>query len=179
MPGGISRLREVILYVSDRCKEDPRFSRKALNKILWKADFSAFAERGQPVTGRPYQWPKSGPEPAEMPLVMSEMLQDKAVAIKEVQLGNGLIEERVVPLRPARLHFFYRDDIKFVDEAIACHRDHPDHEAGDDSHGAGLSTRYDPEPMPYDLAYLWDEELLPQTLERLIRRAEKLGPPSR
>jgi hypothetical protein len=175
LPGGQSRLREMILYVADRCKEAPRFGKVKLNKILWRADFSAFAERGQPVTGRPYQRLKNGPAPVEMPPVLAEMLQDELAAIKEVSLSDSLIEERVVPLRPARLHFFSPDDIRFVDEAINYYWDHSAREASDDSHGIAWRTRDDLEPMPYELAYLSDEELPPRTFERLIRRAEERG----
>ena len=48
LPGGQRRLREMVLYVSERNSDTERFGLVKLNKILWKADFSAFADRGIP-----------------------------------------------------------------------------------------------------------------------------------
>ena len=35
------RLGELILYVADKCADDPRFGATKLNKILWWSDFQA------------------------------------------------------------------------------------------------------------------------------------------
>jgi hypothetical protein len=54
LPGGQKRLREMILYISNRCNDAPRWGKSKLNKILWRAGSHAFLNRGDPVTGRPY-----------------------------------------------------------------------------------------------------------------------------
>jgi hypothetical protein len=45
LPGGQVRLREAALYVMKKCENLHFFGLTKLNKILWKADFSAFAAR--------------------------------------------------------------------------------------------------------------------------------------
>ncbi len=40
------KLKEFILYVADRCEADPTFGAVKLNKILFYADFLAFASTG-------------------------------------------------------------------------------------------------------------------------------------
>ena len=52
MPGldGEVRLLELILYVAEKCQDDPKFGATKLNKILWWADFLAYAQHGTPIT---------------------------------------------------------------------------------------------------------------------------------
>ena len=45
------KLKELILYVADRCEADPTFGAIKLNKTLFYADFLAFASTGKPITG--------------------------------------------------------------------------------------------------------------------------------
>src|SRR6478672_8661822 len=75
LAGGQRRLREAVLYVSNACTEAERFGLVKLNKIIWRADFESFAQRGQPVTGRQYQRLPQGPAPIEMKPVLNEMLR--------------------------------------------------------------------------------------------------------
>ena len=72
LPGGQGRLREMVLYVCAACRDAERFGKVKLNKILWRADFKAFAERRVPLTGRTYQKLAAVPAPLEMPLVLAE-----------------------------------------------------------------------------------------------------------
>src|SRR5882672_12074914 len=96
LPGGDGRLREMILYVSQKAAEMPRYGKTKLNKILWDADFSAFADRGVPVTGRPYQKLQAGPAPVEMPTILAEMKEEDLISIEIVDFGQGIIEQRVI-----------------------------------------------------------------------------------
>src|SRR4051812_24340881 len=92
LPGGQLRLREMVIHVSERCATAKRFGKIKLNKIIWKADFDAYAARRVPVTGRAYLRQKFGPVPAEMPPLYSEMLQDDLITINFVDLGDNYIE---------------------------------------------------------------------------------------
>jgi hypothetical protein len=73
LPGGQSRLREAALYVMTRCANAEAFGLVKLNKILWRADFKAYAARRVPVTGRQYQRLAQGPAPVEMLPVLQEL----------------------------------------------------------------------------------------------------------
>src|SRR5665213_2629173 len=67
LPGGArERLRELILYVSEKCEKSTRFGMIKLNKIIWRADFTAFEARRSPITGAGYQRLPLGPAPIEM-----------------------------------------------------------------------------------------------------------------
>ncbi len=157
LPGGQVRLRELILYVSFRCQDAPRFGKTKLHKIIWRADFTAFAARGVPVTGRPYQRLSFGPAPVEMAPLLEEMIQDGLLRYDNVDFGDGIVEKRPIAIAAPSMRFFSEDDIEFVIQAILYYWDKTGKGASDDSHGVAWSTRENGDPMPYELAYLSDE----------------------
>lgn len=82
LAGGQKRLREAVLYVSNACRDAERFGLVKLNKIIWRADFESFAQRGQPVTGRQYQRLPQGPAPVEMLPVLDELQADGCFVLR-------------------------------------------------------------------------------------------------
>jgi hypothetical protein len=176
LPGGQDRLREMILYVSSKCASAPRFGKLKLNKILWKADFDAFAKRGVPVTGRSYQRLENGPAPIEMPPVLAELVDAGELRFDITTFGGGMAEERPLATRPARLSkFFSEDDLAFVDAAIEYFWDMSATASSDASHGLAWKTRGDLTAMPYEAAYLSDEEATDELKVAMKRYAEEAG----
>ena len=118
LPGGQSRLREMVLYVSEKNKDADRFGLVKLNKILWKSDFSAFAERGIPVTGRAYQRLPLGPAPVEMKPLLAEMLQDGQVILEPYFFGKDAEGRDITEYRPIAkvspvMRWFSADDVSY------------------------------------------------------------------
>ena len=178
--GGQDRLRRLIIYIAHRCADAKFFGQIKLNKILWKADFDAFAARGVPVTGRDYQRLPLGPAPKEMKPLYRDMLKDGIITTKRVEFGednfgNKITEFRTIPLVPADLSLFEPDDIAFVDAAIEYYWDMTGTETSDDSHGMFWKTHNNGDPLPYELAILSDEPLDKQTRDRIIKRAKERG----
>lgn len=174
LPNGRGRLRSLVLYVADECRDAPHFGLVKLNKIIWKADFTSFAERGVPVTGRAYQRLEWGPAPIEMLPLLKEMERDGAIEIVRRDFGDDVVEERVVPLAkyfpdlPAK-------DLQYVSKAIAYYWNMTGSETSDDSHGVAWRTRRNKDPMPYELAYLSDREIEGRQLARLSKLAVERG----
>src|SRR5688572_1912439 len=67
------RLRELMLFIAERCLNDPTFGAVKLNRILFLADFISFARYGEPITGTPYRKLPSGPVPTAAGTVRAEM----------------------------------------------------------------------------------------------------------
>lgn len=172
---GRKRLRALILYVAEECRDAPRFGLVKLNKILWRADYSAYAERGVPVTGRPYRRLKWGPAPAEMPQLLEEMFQAHAISYLDTDFGDGVIEKRVIPDEKADVRVFAAEDLRFVDRAISYYWNMTGSETSDDSHGVAWKTRHDGDPMPYELAYLSDRQIEGRQLTKLAEMATTQG----
>ncbi len=175
LPGRQARLRQMILYVSSRCAEAKRFGLIKLNKILWKSDFDAYAARGVPVTGRAYQRLALGPAPKEMKPVHREMMQEGLITLEVVDFGDGIKEQRTIPLVGPDLTLFSPDDIGYVDQAIIYYWNLTGMESSDDSHGAAWLTRHNGDPMPYESAMLSDRRPGPAQMRRAHRMMEERG----
>src|SRR5438874_3308094 len=96
LPGGQQRLVEMILHISEVCAKAPRYGLTKLNKIIWRADFLAFASRRVPVTGRAYQRLKHGPAPVEMRPLLGEMRDRRDIEFEPFDFGDGMVEYRVI-----------------------------------------------------------------------------------
>lgn len=180
LPGGQARLRELVIYVSTKCAEAPRFGLIKLNKIIWRADFTAFAERGTPVTGSYYQRLRLGPAPIAMPHVLREMQQESLLEFKATNFGlnadgEPIVEQRPVPLVEPSFRLFSPDDLQFVDSAIEHYWHMSGTETSDDSHGVAWSTRENGDPLPYEAAHLLNEELSEHLARKLRRVAVERG----
>ena len=174
LPGGQRRLWEAILYVSKKCEDAPFFGLVKLNKIIWRADFESFAQRGQPVTGRQYQRLKQGPAPVEMLPVLNELQANGLLLLKKVPQGN-YEEQRPIALEDPVLNLFSPQDIECLDRSILSYWEMTGKEASDVSHGIAWRSREDGEAMPYELAYLSDQPLGRSQQTRLLKMAAEHG----
>jgi uncharacterized phage-associated protein len=112
------RLRELILYIAEKCATDPEFSATLLNKILFYADFLSFAQTGKPITGAAYQALDYGPAPKRLVPVRDMMIDAGELEIKEVRKFT-YSRQQYVALRRADLDKLFRPtDIALVDEVI-------------------------------------------------------------
>jgi len=159
LAGGQNRLREMILYISKRSQNAPRWGKTKLNKTLWRADFRSFLERETPITGRAYQKLPQGPAPVEMAPVLGEMANSGLISFDRMVFSATVVEERVIALAEPNLANFSAGDLGYVDEAINHYWNSTASETSDSSHGIGWKSRFDGDPMPYELAFLSDEKL--------------------
>lgn len=174
LPGGQARLREMVLFVARECAEAEYFGLIKLNKILWRADFEAFAERGVPVTGRQYQRLPLGPAPVEMVPILNELQASNAIRLEERRIVD-FAEKRPVALAAPNLRFFSEDDLDYIRASIHHYWRMTGTETSDDSHGVAWSTRDDGVAMPYESAYLSNEPLDTMQKARLLELAAKNG----
>lgn len=159
LPGGANRLREMVLYVARKCREAERFGKVKLNKILWRADFSSFRDRGRPVTGSAYQKLAAGPAPLNMDDVLRQMHSHHLIVFDEIDVGGGYLEHRIVDRREADLTLFEGSDIDFVDRSIRFYWSKSASSASDLSHRVAWKSREFLERMPYEAVFLSDDKL--------------------
>ena len=170
LPGGQRRLREAVLYVARACESAPLFGLVKLNKIIWRADFDSFAERGQPVTGRQYQRLPQGPAAVEMLPVLNELQADGLLRIDRTRVVD-FEEHRPVALADPVVNLFSRGDLDYLDRAVSIYWEKSGRETSDISHGVAWKSRADGEPMPYELAYLSDTPIGVGQRGRLLKLA--------
>jgi hypothetical protein len=175
LPGGQDRLRQMILYIATRCADAQYFGSTKLNKILWKADFDAYAERGVPVTGREYQRLELGPAPREMKPLHRDMMELGEIQIEVRQFGDDIEEHRTIALRQPDLSRFTEHDLKFVEQSIKYYWNMTGRETSDDSHGVAWKTHYNGDCLFYELARLSDKPLSQRMFRRVLGRARAAG----
>ena len=165
----------MILYVAQKCENAKLFGAIKLNKIIWKADFDSFAQRGAPITGREYRRQKFGPVLWEMRPVHDEMVRDGAIRIEHRDFGNDIVEQRTIALDHPNLSFFSEEDLFFVNASISHYWEMTGMESSDESHGIAWHTRANGDQMPYESALLSDREPSEAQFKRLqtiVRRRE-------
>lgn len=110
-----AKLRELVLYLTQRCESHPRFSSATLHKLLFHSDFAAFRELGQSITGARYFAEQSGPlpEPAAEQLIRQEMVASGELAVRHTACGK-----QYIALRPPDLKLFSGPEIAVADDVI-------------------------------------------------------------
>lgn len=156
----LERFRELVLYISQKCANDPRFGATKLNKILYFSDFVCYAHYGQPLTGVEYQRLPNGPAPRRLLPIREEMQQEGSLGIQEVPLRNGRMQVRTVNLRQPNLDIFSAKEIALVDSVIEALSNETAQGVSDLSHNmVGWKVARDQENIPYTTVFLSDAPL--------------------
>lgn len=169
-----ARLRELILYVSDKCADDRGFSVTKLNKILYFADFDSFRQYGEPVTGVEYMRLPQGPVPRVLIGVRHDMEEKKELAIQR-RMVHRREQQRPISLRTANLDLFKARDIAIVDDVIQHLWGKTASEVSEESHGLVWQVTADKEPIPYEAALILDDGYNADDLSRAKELAKVYG----
>ena len=149
-----TKFRELVLYIAAASADDPRFESVKLNKILFYADFGAYLELGQPITGATYRKMSEGPAPAEM-LPQRRILLDSGAAKVKFRRYFGWPLQSIVPLRPACREVFAPGELEIVDQVVSGLWPMTAREAADFSHRELGWQAADPgAEIPYPTAWL-------------------------
>jgi len=148
-----AKLRELILYVSSMCELDESFGSIKLNKILFNADFGAYALWGKPITGVDYFALENGPAPRPMKKILRLMQENEEIAIREKDY-YGFDQHRVFPLRSADIKkLFSVDEINLVFRVIQKCWGRSGKSMSEESHEfLGWSAAALEETIPYSVA---------------------------
>jgi uncharacterized phage-associated protein len=158
------------MYISSKSIEDKKFGATKLNKLLYFCDFIAYVELGKPITGAKYFRLGNGPAPKCMVPVRREMESEGIIELKKVQLHNGKVQERTVPLRPANTAIFTGEELTHVDKIIEQLWNLDADDVSELSHEeVGWKVMRDRENIPYELAFYSNA---PLTSEETVRARE-------
>jgi len=113
-----AKFRELLLYIAQQCRDDVFFGATKLNKQLFFADFLAFRNLGQPITGADYMALEHGPGPRRLLPIRAEMICNGELAI-DVRAH----QDRIVALREPDKGVFTEDELAIVDDVIEELRD--------------------------------------------------------
>jgi hypothetical protein len=96
------RLEEVVLYISERTADDPRFGAVKLAKTLYYSDVEAYRDLGEAITGAEYRNWERGPYPPRLGTAKRFLQRTGRVELQET---GDYEADRVVPtaLQPSNL----------------------------------------------------------------------------
>ena len=107
------KFRELIIYIADKCENHTLFGSVKLNKVLFYSDFLAYKVWGKPITGADYLALERGPGPRALVPIRQDMIRKRDIAP-----DNRMFQNRLVPLRDAKLSLFSAQEIALVDKVI-------------------------------------------------------------
>lgn len=146
------RLRELILFIASRSRDDERFGSIKLNKLLFYSDFLAYVRLGSSITGHEYQKLPKGPAPRRMLPILKEMVSSRILAIEQRDYW-GRPQKVPINLRPAKKGTFSGDEIVVVTEVIDALRSKNAKGISSLSHKfPGWKNAEDGETVPYQVA---------------------------
>ena len=164
------RLRELILYLADRCSGDDTFGVTRLNKNLMYADFVSFFRRQKAITGAEYMRQRYGPVPRRVKWILTRMQEDGDLVVRKVSVGKHT-RHKLIPTRKAK-PIFTQEDLEIVDKIVQTFSGHTAKAVSDFSHGiAWRIAGTDGVGIPYEAIFLSDEE--PDAYD--IARAKELN----
>lgn len=152
-----ARLKELIVYIAKKCRHDRYFGAVKLNKILWRSDFMAYAQEGEPITGSQYIKKPQGPVASQLLEAQGELEDEERVVVTELSGLGGFIQRATLPRSEPDLSVFTASQIAIVDEVISNLHDMTATEASQMSHGKAWRVAYDGEVIPYEAVFLAEE----------------------
>jgi hypothetical protein len=174
IPDRDSRFKELMLYVSDECLDDPTYSKTKLFKILFFSDFEAFGRYGVPITGMPYKkWP-FGPAPAAYQRIQTEMLRDRVIRIVQKKVYD-YAQQRVLPLKDPNIDIFSAREISVVAGWIRFFWNKSAREVSRYSHGKAWKLARENGGIPYEAVFISDEPVSFEDADRVKELAVEYG----
>lgn len=169
-----SRFKELVVYVSHECIDDPTYSRIKLLKILFFSDFESYGVHGAPITGMPYKKLPYGPAPAEFPRIQEEMLRDKQIKIFSRRIYD-YSSQRLFPLQQPTFNFVSARDISIIDGWIRFFWNKSAREVSDYSHGKAWKMAAESELIPYEAVFISNEPVTFEDAARIKELAARHG----
>jgi len=159
----MSRLRfnknkfvEFVLYVADKCFFHEKFGVTKLNKILFFADFLAYANFGKPITAAEYFNLERGPAPQQMKPILDEMQEKGEIEIVRTRFFTKT-QHRPIAKRAADIRSFKSHEIALIDQVIEDLKDMTAQEVSNYSHQyVGWKMTEERELIPYHTVFCKD-----------------------
>ncbi|HTW84146.1 MAG TPA: Panacea domain-containing protein [Candidatus Sulfotelmatobacter sp.] len=118
-----AKLREMMLHIATKERDNPTFGATKLNKILYYADALWYLRTGKSLTGAEYTKLDHGPAPRTLLPAQVSLVRDEAATI-DIRRLPFRAQKRLVPKREAQLDGLYRvEEVEFVDQIIDALRD--------------------------------------------------------
>ncbi len=163
--GDMTKFREAVVYIADKCREDRKFGAVKLNKILYYSDFRAYRSLRQSITGAEYQHLREGPAPRELLEVRESLIEDGSIELQQRMYYNRE-QHSITATREPDLTVFCQDELDIIDEVIEDLRDMNGSEVSELSHQEiGWQVTKESETIPFRTAWISAQPLSPEQID--------------
>jgi antitoxin SocA-like protein len=164
------KLEELVLYIAMRMHGNETFGRTKLNKLLFYADFGAYARLGRPITGAVYRKQRYGPCSKDF-LTVKGRLEARERAKERTLRSGPYAQERLIALDDPDMSLFGGPEVALVEEVLGKHWNTSGTDLSDLSHeSVGWRLAEWDEVIPYATALLPDHQRPLSEAERKIAR---------
>ncbi len=167
------KFRELIIYIAAQSANDPTFGAIKLNKVLYYADFAAYRQFGQPITGATYRKLSEGPAPRDLLKERGKLIDSGEAKLDMRPYFTGTQHRLVIrPGREPNRELFRPGELHLVDTVIAFFAGKTAREVSDFSHKElGWALARPREDIPYETARFSSEPISQEIEEMAVRFA--------
>ena len=176
MESGFDRgkFKALVHYICWRCQDPTKLGAVKLYKVLWRSDFGAYLEFGEPITGASYVKGNFGPVPAGAQPVLEELQREGTLSIREVDY-YGRDKKEFFALKRPDLSGFTADEISLVDKEIDyVTEQHTARSISEESHDEIWEMARIGEEIPYFTVFSKPAEITESDIEWAKMKIEEL-----
>jgi uncharacterized phage-associated protein len=113
----ISKFKNVLLYILERCAGKPNVGETVLYKLLYFSDFNYYEMYEEHLTGAAYRKLPYGPVPQKLDIIIGQMIENGQ--LKRVKTAyHGYPQTRYLPLEKANLTELRASEKEIIDRVI-------------------------------------------------------------
>lgn len=112
-----AKLAEMIIYISEKSRDDAKFGMTKLYKILFTADFNYYGLKGESISGATYIHLPKGPAPRGMQEIILSLVTAGRIKLEEKTVFNYK-QKRVEPIMGSDMSKFSEEEIAMIDDII-------------------------------------------------------------
>lgn len=113
----VNKLKNVLLYILEKCAGKPNVGETALSKLLYFSDFNYYELYEEHLTGARYRKLPYGPVPHKLDAILNQMIE--AGQLQRIKTEYyGLQQTRYIPLIKANLSEFKASEKDVIDRVI-------------------------------------------------------------
>lgn len=149
----ISKFKNVLLYLLERCAGKPNVGQTVLYKLLYFSDFNYYELYEEHLTGAKYRKLPYGPVPQELDTIIGQMIEKGQLQRIKTEY-HGYPQTRYLPLEKADLTELRASEKEIIDKVIAQMSDWSAAMLSNYSHGdKPWKASKDGEEINYELAF--------------------------
>lgn len=113
----LEKLKQLVIYIANKSKDDENFGMIKLNKLLYFSDFEAYRMLGKSITEIEYRKLEEGPVPFSIQEAMDELSDFGLIKVEQIRRFK-YTQFKTIPTAEADTELFAPEELEIVDRII-------------------------------------------------------------